>query len=214
MDKNPLQQLRVLQLAESSMGYFPLFLLAVAIGGCFYAGCSNIQRRAQISREANDNERRRAAAAATLESTTLPNTRATNDTLVDGMSRSDREAYVKNFLKTCVMTKDRLQQMTMAQVDEEEMQVEGGSMLSVDGATGSLVSSIREDSGFWSVGGVASQRLPHCAICLERLKVGEDVGLSQNVKCPHVFHKVCITEWLMANKECPVCRRKYLDLEP
>jgi Ring finger domain len=147
---------------------------------------------------------------------------------VDGMSPSDRESFVKNFLKTEIMTASRAKQM-MADGDVEEQAT--GSMCTMitvirADSTGALSdtkpecsrdlkSSLRDVSGFWSHSGGAdglSQRHPHCAICLERLNINEEIGLSQNGACPHVFHKACISEWLLKHKDCPVCRRKFLDL--
>lgn len=134
------------------------------------------------------------------------------------MSPTDREAFVKNFLKIDVMTADRLNHMTIMEDEEqavgESMVSTSGKSMSTDGAALSMVSSVREASGFWSAVGddVESQRFPHCAICLERLRLHDEIGLSQNDNCKHMFHSVCVTEWLMANKDCPICRRKYLDL--
>lgn len=55
---------------------------------------------------------------------------------------------------------------------------------------------------------VNSMRVPHCAICLERLRVGEMVGLAPvNQKaCIHVYHKECISEWLVQHNECTLCK--------
>ena len=50
-----------------------------------------------------------------------------------------------------------------------------------------------------------------CTICLERLRVGDEIGLAQNPACCHVYHKECISEWLLHHKECPLCKQPYLD---
>jgi hypothetical protein len=44
-----------------------------------------------------------------------------------------------------------------------------------------------------------------CAICLEELKVGEEIS---RLSCNHVFHPNCVMEWLTMpqRKRCPVCR--------
>lgn len=53
-----------------------------------------------------------------------------------------------------------------------------------------------------------------CAICL-----GDDAGLLdtfRRLKCGHVFHEVCLVEWLQRARRCPLCRldlhRAYLDV--
>eukprot|EP00553_Chaetoceros_curvisetus_P014406 CAMPEP_0204644008 /NCGR_PEP_ID=MMETSP0718-20130828/1153_1 /ASSEMBLY_ACC=CAM_ASM_000674 /TAXON_ID=230516 /ORGANISM="Chaetoceros curvisetus" /LENGTH=191 /DNA_ID=CAMNT_0051665425 /DNA_START=188 /DNA_END=763 /DNA_ORIENTATION=+ len=50
-----------------------------------------------------------------------------------------------------------------------------------------------------------------CAICLEPYKVGDEICWSKNEKCPHAFHLDCMTEWLMENDDCPLCRENYLE---
>jgi len=49
-----------------------------------------------------------------------------------------------------------------------------------------------------------------CNICLHDFLVGDDIASSRNMKCPHVYHKECIIEWLMDHDECPNCRQDYL----
>ena len=56
-----------------------------------------------------------------------------------------------------------------------------------------------------------------CAICLESYDVQPDnpsesdshvVELRQIDRCSHVFHKVCIDQWLLENnRKCPLCRQ-------
>ena len=45
-----------------------------------------------------------------------------------------------------------------------------------------------------------------CSICLETFYEGDEIGLSRNVDCNHVFHKECLIQWLMKNQSsCPIC---------
>ena len=44
-----------------------------------------------------------------------------------------------------------------------------------------------------------------CPICMDGY--GDISGV--RVECGHIFHKECITEWLMENNQCPVCRHEY-----
>jgi len=48
-----------------------------------------------------------------------------------------------------------------------------------------------------------------CTICLEHFGVGEEVAWSRQPSCRHVFHRECITQWLMKSGECPMCRVEY-----
>jgi hypothetical protein len=50
-----------------------------------------------------------------------------------------------------------------------------------------------------------------CPICLEPLKLGEEVAWSKlRHCCLHVYHFECITKWLYeGNMYCPVCRDRY-----
>ena len=41
-----------------------------------------------------------------------------------------------------------------------------------------------------------------CSICLENLKDDNSVILN----CEHIYHKICIKEWLKKNNSCPNCR--------
>jgi hypothetical protein len=43
-----------------------------------------------------------------------------------------------------------------------------------------------------------------CAICLDRLQEGDVVG---DIPCQHVFHKVCLKDWLRKKNRCPLCQR-------
>ena len=80
-----------------------------------------------------------------------------------------------------------------------------GSMVSDNGG---IVSSLR-DGTFLKA---SSKAGPDCSICLEQLRVGEEIGLAQNPACCHVYHKECISEWLLHHTECPLCKQHYLGM--
>ncbi|XP_035669980.1 E3 ubiquitin-protein ligase Arkadia-like isoform X2 [Branchiostoma floridae] len=42
-----------------------------------------------------------------------------------------------------------------------------------------------------------------CTICLSHFMQGEDV---RRLPCMHLFHIVCVDQWLTTNKKCPICR--------
>lgn len=52
-----------------------------------------------------------------------------------------------------------------------------------------------------------------CSICLENYKAGDKIYWSLNEKCTHSFHAKCMTNWLLKNDLCPICRNNYLDDE-
>lgn len=43
----------------------------------------------------------------------------------------------------------------------------------------------------------------NCSICLEDFKLEESVKLTD---CNHMFHNICIQEWINKKKNCPMCR--------
>lgn len=49
-----------------------------------------------------------------------------------------------------------------------------------------------------------------CPICFERFRKGDEISWSKNNDCLHCFHLQCITQWLIYNDECPMCRFNYL----
>ena len=49
-----------------------------------------------------------------------------------------------------------------------------------------------------------------CAICINNFKVGDKICYSRNKQCSHCFHYGCISEWLMKNNECPLCREDFI----
>ncbi|XP_032943587.1 E3 ubiquitin-protein ligase RNF165 isoform X2 [Rhinolophus ferrumequinum] len=42
-----------------------------------------------------------------------------------------------------------------------------------------------------------------CTICLSVLEDGEDV---RRLPCMHLFHQLCVDQWLAMSKKCPICR--------
>ncbi|XP_020965593.1 probable E3 ubiquitin-protein ligase RHG1A isoform X2 [Arachis ipaensis] len=42
-----------------------------------------------------------------------------------------------------------------------------------------------------------------CSICQEEYVVGDEVG---NLQCQHMFHVVCIQQWLRLKNWCPICK--------
>ncbi|XP_057349850.1 E3 ubiquitin-protein ligase Arkadia-like [Manis pentadactyla] len=50
-----------------------------------------------------------------------------------------------------------------------------------------------------------------CTICLCTLEEGEDV---RRLPCMHIFHRVCIDQWLATTTRCPLCRGDIEDQLP
>ena len=44
---------------------------------------------------------------------------------------------------------------------------------------------------------------PSCCICISPIKTGEDTIL---IKCGHMFHHLCVSEWFKNKNSCPMCR--------
>ncbi|KAJ8247888.1 hypothetical protein GJAV_G00251720 [Gymnothorax javanicus] len=42
-----------------------------------------------------------------------------------------------------------------------------------------------------------------CTICLSALEEDEDV---RRLPCMHLFHQLCVDQWLLTKKQCPICR--------
>lgn len=42
-----------------------------------------------------------------------------------------------------------------------------------------------------------------CSVCLEDFKLG---NRANKLRCGHVFHRTCVTPWLLMKNTCPVCR--------
>ncbi|KAL8504330.1 hypothetical protein ACS0TY_022892 [Phlomoides rotata] len=44
----------------------------------------------------------------------------------------------------------------------------------------------------------------NCSICQEEYEMGDEVG--KLVECQHVYHTVCINQWLQLKNWCPICK--------
>ena len=44
-----------------------------------------------------------------------------------------------------------------------------------------------------------------CNICKDEIEEGIEL------KCLHVFHKICVKEWFNINQTCPLCRTSFID---
>jgi hypothetical protein len=53
---------------------------------------------------------------------------------------------------------------------------------------------------------ITRNRQSKCAICLENFV--NDAAF--NLTCGHKFHKACITSWMKAHDNCPLCKRTIL----
>lgn len=52
-----------------------------------------------------------------------------------------------------------------------------------------------------------------CTICLCNYEIGSDIVWSSNSACEHAFHQDCIEQWLMKQRDgplCPCCRRDFV----
>jgi len=48
----------------------------------------------------------------------------------------------------------------------------------------------------------------NCPICLCTLK--SYFNKTMRLKCGHFFHLNCVTDWLIVNPTCPICRTKII----
>ena len=53
---------------------------------------------------------------------------------------------------------------------------------------------------------------PSETFCLMDCFAGEEVRLSPNEECVHVFHKDCMLDWILRKRRCPKCRRDYVSV--
>tara|TARA_Y100000996_G_C22156108_1_gene492533 strand:- start:150 stop:545 length:396 start_codon:yes stop_codon:yes gene_type:complete len=47
-----------------------------------------------------------------------------------------------------------------------------------------------------------------CPICIEQFKGNDEL---YQLKCGHIFHTHCITEWININNICPTCRNTVIN---
>jgi hypothetical protein len=45
-----------------------------------------------------------------------------------------------------------------------------------------------------------------CQICLEQFSVVGNGNPVKILSCPHLFHRDCLTQWLVSSRTCPICR--------
>jgi len=52
-----------------------------------------------------------------------------------------------------------------------------------------------------------------CPICFDTIEPGDVVSWSPQPDCGHVFHHMCLKEWLVRNENCPFCRQTCLPID-
>ena len=67
--------------------------------------------------------------------------------------------------------------------------------------------AMRQSSSVSSV--VSHTTTEQCDICLMEYQEGDWVCFSANT-CSHAFHKKCMIDWLIRNKNCPCCRKPFI----
>jgi hypothetical protein len=53
-----------------------------------------------------------------------------------------------------------------------------------------------------------------CPICWNTFHNGSLICESNNPACSHVYDACCMEQWLMKHDVCPICRERYLIVEP
>ncbi|EOA31386.1 hypothetical protein CARUB_v10014562mg [Capsella rubella] len=53
---------------------------------------------------------------------------------------------------------------------------------------------------------VGSDYEGYCVICMDKIRVGTSDVEAALMPCQHVFHRMCVEEWLRNSGVCPVCR--------
>lgn len=51
-----------------------------------------------------------------------------------------------------------------------------------------------------------------CYICLDPYSIADKVAIPKHQSCDHIFHKKCITNWLIRQNSCPCCRHPYINI--
>ena len=46
-----------------------------------------------------------------------------------------------------------------------------------------------------------------CAICLSLMFIDSPEGV-ERLRCGHIFHRICLSDWMSVNYICPTCRAK------
>ena len=49
-----------------------------------------------------------------------------------------------------------------------------------------------------------------CTICIDKLY---DKQQCRILSCFHIFHKKCVTKWLLKDPSCPTCQKKFITKE-
>ena len=59
----------------------------------------------------------------------------------------------------------------------------------------------------------SSSSKAECPICFDTIEPGDVVSWSPQPDCGHVFHHMCLKEWLVRNENCPFCRQTCLPID-
>jgi len=138
----------------------------------------------------------------------------TSAVLPHGMSLEDRHDFVSNVLITKELKvspdehdEDAVDLSKLAQLQHKKSMVEKGDNDADEESK--QVTPTEED-----VEQVTSkeEEAEPCAICLSEYEEGDEICLSHNDLCNHIFHRECMVEWLLRHDECPCCRHNYLSL--
>lgn len=55
----------------------------------------------------------------------------------------------------------------------------------------------------WSKECGNNEKENYCPVCLDELKIGDQVT---TLPCAHTFHYTCVSDWLEQSEVCPLCR--------
>lgn len=175
--------------------------------------------------------------------TAPPNNRTatTQDTLdhVKQMTPEERQEYVNNFLKKQKFVDDedhtigsigsnsfrltKSSTRTLEIEDDDDNYNNNGDNKNIN--SGNDLDNIMVDleSGMMSSSNIINnpkkksrkkrKEYSYCAICLDRFVHDEDICVSQDAQCIHVFHLECLYPWLLKSQDCPCCRRDFLSVK-